>query len=118
MLGYAWKNNYGLIRQSGSSMNHNVFKDYFDIVENFFENFTFVPDEFKGTKQAEEIDDFERQHGLKTAGSGITLNEFIDLFAGQGTFLVQLVENPDSKDPKCRGSESHLVCVKCNPKFK
>ena len=120
MLGYAWKNNYGLIRQSGSSMNHinNVFKDYFDVVENFFENFTFVPDEFKGTKQAEEIDDFERQHGLKTAGSGITLNEFIDLFAGQGTFLVQLVENPDSQDPKCRGSESHLVCVKCNPKFK
>lgn len=57
MLGYAWKNGYGLIRERGASMKHikQVFNDYFDIIEDFYEDFSFVPDEFKGSKEDDEM---------------------------------------------------------------
>ena len=61
MLKYKWKNGYGLLRDSGASMQKikQVFNDYFDIIEDFYDNFTFVPDEFKGSKEVEDLKQFE-----------------------------------------------------------
>lgn len=61
MLGYAWKNGYGLTRKSGASMTKikRVFDSYFDVIEDFYDNFTFVPDEFKGSQEVEDIKQFE-----------------------------------------------------------
>lgn len=61
MLKYKWKNGYGLMRERGASMEHikQVFNEYFDIIEDFYENFNFVPDEFKGSKEDEEMKRFE-----------------------------------------------------------
>ena len=119
-LGYACKNGYGLTRKSGASIQKikNVFNDYFDIIEDFYDNFTFVPDEFKGSEEVERIKQFEVQNGLFNSATGTTLNEFIDLYKNQGTFLVSLIGNPDSENPSCRGDVGHLVCVKCNPGYK
>ena len=95
-----------------------VFNSYFDVIEDFYADFNFVPDEFKGSEEDEAIRQFEIKHGLYDQASGMTLNDFIDFYAGQGTFLVALIGNPHAKNPSCRGDIGHLVCVKCNPGFK
>lgn len=120
MLKYKWKNGYGLLRDSGASIQKikQVFNDYFDIIEDFYDNFTFVPDEFKGSKEVEDLKQFEIQNGLYNSATGTTLNDFIDLYKDQGTFLVSLIGNPDAKSKACQGDTGHLVCVKCNPGFK
>lgn len=117
-LGYAWKNGHGLIRETGASLDSikSKFDEYFDIVEDFYDDYYFIPDEMQGTKQAQDLIDFDDKEGISPI-SGITLNEFVDMFKGQGTFLVSLEGNPDAKRPAAR-SGGHVVCVKCNPKFK
>lgn len=47
-LGVAYKNGMGLIRDSGIDLEmiKSKFSDYFDIIEDFAENYSFVPDEF------------------------------------------------------------------------
>ena len=57
------------------------FNDYFDIVEDYYENYEFTPDEFKGSKEDEEMRKFEELQGID-AVSKTTLNEFCDEFAG------------------------------------
>lgn len=113
-FGYSWKNGYGLIRDTGAPLSEikSKFNEYFDIVEDFFENYYFVPDEMKGTDAEQELNDFDNDQGIGAA-SGITLNEFVDMFQNQGTFLVSLIGNPKAKKEACRDG-GHIVCVKCN----
>jgi hypothetical protein len=48
-LGVAWKYGKGLIRDTGIYLDDvkRVFGKYFDIIEDFTDNYAFVPDEFK-----------------------------------------------------------------------
>lgn len=53
-LGVSWKNGIGLIRDTGIDLEDikHKFNDYFDIIEDFNEDFSFVPDEYKDSKEA------------------------------------------------------------------
>ena len=117
-FGYSWKNGHGLIRDTGSSLDEikSKFNEYFDIIQDFYEDYDFVPDEFKGTNAEQELIDFDNENGIG-ATAGITLNEFVEMFEDQGTFLVSLEGNPNAKNEACKEG-GHIVCVKCNPKYK
>lgn len=80
-FGYSWKNGYGLIRDTGATLDEikSKFNEYFDIVEDFYEDYYFVPDEMKGTDAEQELIDFDDENEIG-ATSGITLNEFVDMF--------------------------------------
>lgn len=80
-FGYSWKNGYGLIRDTGATLDEikSKFNEYFDIVEDFYEDYYFVPDEMKGTDAEKELIDFDDENGIG-ATAGITLNEFVDMF--------------------------------------
>lgn len=39
------------------------------------------------------------------------------MYRNGGTFLVSLTGNPNAVNPAARDG-GHIVCVKCNPKFK
>ena len=113
-FGYSWKNGHGLIRDTGATIEEikSKFNEYFDIVEDFYDDYDFVPDEFKGTDAEQELIDFDNQHNIGPS-AGITLNEFVDMFKNQGTFVVSLTGNPNAKNKSCREG-GHVVCVKCN----
>lgn len=115
MLKMSYKNGYGLIRDTGVQLEtiKEVFNEYFDIIEDFYENNMFVPDEFKDTQAASDVEAIDAELGLDNVPTGITLNEFIDSYKNNGTFLVSLVGNPDAKNPAARDG-GHIVCVKCN----
>ena len=51
-------------------------------------------------------------YGIDDDSAGITLAEFLELYNGQGTFLVGLVGNPDAQNPNARKG-GHIVCAKC-----
>ena len=64
-----------------------------------------------GSKEDLELQAFELQNGMNSA-SGLTLNDFVDMFKDQGTFLVSLVENPEASNVNSRKG-GHIVCVRC-----
>lgn len=53
-LGVSWKKDKGLVRDSGIDLNdvEYVFDEYFDIIEDYYDNYNFVPDEYKDTLYA------------------------------------------------------------------
>lgn len=108
----SWKNGRGLIRDKGIDLDDikNKFSEYFDIVEDFYDNTDFVPDEFKGSKEDAELQAFDLQNNID-AFSHTTLNEFVDEFSGQGIFLVSLVGNPNAKGFASDKDAGHIVCV-------
>lgn len=114
-LGVSWKKDKGLVRDSGIDLNdvEYVFDEYFDIIEDYYDNYNFVPDEYKDTLYAKQLDAFDQQSGID-AVSKTTLNEFIDEFKNQGIFIVGLVGNPNAKNLASR-SGGHFTCVKCLP---
>lgn len=118
-LGVSWKNGKGLIRDTGIDLEDvkRVFNEYFDIIEDYSENFNFVPDEFKDSYEDDEMRMFDLQNGIDLDSSGITLHEFVEEFKNQGSFIVSCVGNPNAKDPKCRNG-GHLVYVNCLPNSK
>ena len=114
-LNVSWKNGIGLIRKTGIDLNDvkRVFDEYFDIVEDYIDDFSFVPDEFKDSKFNDDIIAFELQNGIDTSYSGLTVEEFIQNFKDQGKFLVGCVTNPDAVNRTARTEGGHLVCVNC-----
>ena len=115
-LKMAYKNGYGLIRDTGVSIQDvkDKFNPYFDVVEDYYENYSFVPDEFKDTLYDKSADEIDKSLGID-AVSNTTLNDFINEFENQGIFIVGLVGNPNApKDFQYRSrSNGHFVCVKC-----
>lgn len=111
-LGMAYAKGRGLVRQSGVDLNDikQKFNSYFDIVEDYYENYDFVPDEYKDSKENDELQAFDIANGID-AVSNDTLNDFCNLFAGQGTFLVALAPTKDSKNTLAR-TNGHIVCAK------
>lgn len=106
-LGVACKSGYGLVRSTGIDL-YDIkakFSSFFDIVEDFNEQQDFVPDEFKGSDDDARIQDIEAS--LLVPGTfGITLRDFLEMYADQGQFLVGLVTNDQKQD-------GHIVFVNC-----
>lgn len=108
----------GLRRDTGIDL-HDVeqkFADYFGVVENYYDNFDFVPDEYKDSKENDDLQAFELQNGIDSI-SGNTLNDFCDQYAGQGVFLVSLHGDGKSKIKQVREGD-HIVCAKLNKEAK
>lgn len=101
--GAACKNGYGLVRKTGIDLNviKEKFSEYFDVVEDFVENMSFVPDGMEDTFDAKLINAFEPNDSSKYA-SGDTLNDFCEMFDGEGNFLVGLTPNPNAKNQNAR----------------
>ena len=62
ILGVSYKNGSGIIRDTGIDLNdiEEKFSKYFDIVEDYYDNYDFVPDEYRDTlydKQLKMTDD-------------------------------------------------------------
>lgn len=114
-LGVKWKTGRGLVRDTGIGLDDikAKFGEYFDQVEDFFDDQQFVPDEFRDTYQAKFADDIDAELGVENR-SGVTLAEFMDLYSGQGVFLVGLVGNPDAYKKSARDG-GHIVAVYLNP---
>ena len=110
-LNVSYKNGKGLIRDTGIDLDDikDRFNEYFDVVEDFNDNYAFVPDEFKDSPEDIEMRKFDAMYGIDEV-STMTLNDFCDEFAGQGRFLVGLVGNPEAKNPKLRNkNDGHIV---------
>ena len=78
----------------------------------------YVPDEMQGSIEDQQIKDIEAELGIDYDTSGDTLNDFCDLYAGQGRFLIGLVGNPNSKSkiPAIKdASMGHLVYANLRP---
>lgn len=116
-LGVAWKRGHGLIRNSGIDLEwiKTCFNDWFDVVQDFNDNgWEEMPDDLRDDPDFEDVQRIDIELGIDSTSSGITLDDFCDMFAGQGTFLVGLVSNPKSKSPACRQEAGgHIVCAKC-----
>lgn len=97
-LGVACKKGHGLVRDTGIDLYDikSKFSSFFDIVEDFGDSQDFVPDEFKGTDDDIMVKSMEGS--MKVPGTfGITLRDFIELYADQGLFLVGLVSDDDDQ---------------------
>lgn len=118
-LGVSWKNGKGLIRDTGIDLEKvkQTFGSYFDIIEDFTENLNFVPDEFKDSPENDMMNDFDIENGIDGVSSGMTLNEFVNDYQNQGSFIVSCEGNPNAKSPACRKG-GHLVYVRCLPNYK
>ena len=79
----SYKNGKGLIRDTGIDLNdiEEVFDEYFDVVEDYYDNYDFVPDECKGSDEDLEMKRFEAMNDID-AVSKTTLNDFCEEFAG------------------------------------
>lgn len=77
----SYKKGKGLIRDTGIDLDkiEEIFSEYFDIVEDFYDNYDFVPDEMKDSKENIELQKFDMLNGIN-AVSKTTLNDFIDMF--------------------------------------
>lgn len=111
-----FKKGKGLLRDSGIDLEDvkKVFQPYFDVIEDFYEDNTFIPPELEKSKANADMEAFDNDNMIGLA-SGITLNEFVDMFKNQGSFLVSLEPNPESDDEECKHGDNHIVCVKCIP---
>ena len=67
----AYKNGYGLVRDTGVSIDDikSTFSPYFDVVEDYYENYVFVPDEYKGTIYDKRADDIDKELGIDAVSS-------------------------------------------------
>lgn len=112
-FGVSWKRGYGLIRDTGIDLEDikQTFDEYFDVVEDFNEE---LPQDLMDDPAFAQARFMNAALGIEDNCSGITLAEFLDLYRGQGTFLVGLVSNPDAKSAACkRPNAGHIVCAKC-----
>ena len=101
-----WKNGYGLVRDTGIDLDQikNTFGDYFGNVTDFSEE---LPMELQ-TKD-DEMTKFDLANGIDSSSSGITVNEFVDMFQNEGRFLVGCL-SPKKK-------EGHIVYVNADKKY-
>ena len=112
-LGFSFKYGYGLIRQSGTDLRDikNKFSEYFDIVQDYGEE-NDVPEELLNDPKFIKTQKLDFEFGIDTDRSGITLNEFIDLFKNTGLYLVSLVGNPYAKNALIHDKNAgHIVFV-------
>lgn len=110
-----YKNGHGLLRDTGIDLHtiESAFSEYFDIVEDFYDNIDFVPPEMIGSKEAQELEMFDASNGIGAASS-MTLQEFMTTYRDNGVFLVSLVGNPNASNPILRDPEDgHIVCARC-----
>ena len=110
-LGVSWKKGHGLIRDTGIDLNKikETFDPWFDIVEDYTEE---LPPEMMEEPAFAQAKFMDAALGLEEEYTGITLADFLELYNGQGTFLVGLVGNPRAKNPQCREG-GHIVCARC-----
>lgn len=112
-FGVSWKKGQGLIRDTGIDLQDikDTFDPYFDIVEDYSEE---LPPELMDDPAFSQAKFMNAALGIDDESAGITLAEFLDLYAGQGTFLVGLVSNPNASSAACRREGAgHIVCAKC-----
>ena len=104
-FGVSWKTGCGLIRANGLPLDkiEQTFDEYFDVVEDYYDNFEFIPDEMKNDPSLD--DDIAVSDNW---ASGLTLNDFCQLYSGQGLFLVSLHPNPKAENPDARDMH-HIV---------
>lgn len=112
-LGVSYIIGKGLRRDTGINLDviEDKFADYFGVVEDYYQNFDFVPDEYKDSIENDELQAFELNNGIDSV-SGNTLNDFCDQYAGLGVFLVSLHGGKGHKD------DDHIVCAKLNKNAK
>lgn len=110
-LGVSWKRGKGLIRDTGIDLNKikETFDPWFDIVEDYTEE---LPPEMMEDPAFAQAKFLDAAMGLEEEYTGITLAEFLELYRGQGTFLVGLVGNPHAKNENARKG-GHIVCARC-----
>ena len=110
--GVSFKKGYGLIRDTGIELEDikRKFNSWFDIIEDFSD----VEDFSDEIPNSIDLTAFDIEHGIDSFSSGITLDEFMDMYYGQGIFLVALVGNPKAKNKNAREG-GHIVCCKCLP---
>ena len=98
----AWKKGYGLVRDTGIDLEviKKTFNDYFGNITDFSEE---VPDELKD--MADELTKFDAEHGIDSWSSGITIEEFIQMFANEGRFLVGCISSK---------GDGHIAFVNCS----
>lgn len=110
-LGVSWKRGKGLIRDTGIDLEliKSKFDEYFDKVEDYAEE---LPPELLDDPAFTRAQVLDAALGVDEETAGITLAEFLELYRGQGTFLVGLEGNPDAKNPNARKG-GHIVCAKC-----
>lgn len=110
-LGVSWKRGKGLIRDTGIDLEliKSKFDEYFDKVEDYAEE---LPPELLDDPAFTRAQVLDAALGVDEETAGITLAEFLELYRGQGTFLVGLVGNPDAENPNARKG-GHIVCAKC-----
>lgn len=94
-FGVSWKRGRGLIRDTGIQLEDvkRVFDEYFGAVTDFNEE---MPRDLADDPKFDEVRQTDRELGVAEDASGITLAEFLDLYAGEGQFLVGLVGNPSA----------------------
>lgn len=111
-LGVSWKRGKGLIRDTGIDLERikEVFDEYFDVVEDYSEE---LPPEMMENPAFAQAKFMDAALGIEDNSAGITLAEFLELYAGQGKFLVGLVPNPNAKNLACKRDGGHIVCAKC-----
>ena len=109
----------GLRRDTGIDLDQieKTFSEYFDIVEDFYDNFDFVPDEMKGSAEDDALRAFDLDNSMDSV-TGTTLHEFCQEFSGQGTFLVSLAANKEADGPAGKPGAGHIVCAKLSPRIK
>lgn len=56
----------------------------------------FTPPELAGSKEDKELKAREREWGISATSNGMTLNDFCDMYRGDGLFVVGLNGNPDA----------------------
>lgn len=97
----AWKTGYGLVRDTGIDLDviKTALKDYFSNVTDFTEA---IPKDKEMQAIDNEMTKFDAANGIDSDSSGITVDEFIDMYQGSGRFLVGCIS------PKKGG---HIVYV-------
>lgn len=110
-LGVSWKKGHGLVRDTGIDLEliKKKFDPWFDIVESYYDE---LPPELADDPAFTRAQMIDLALGVDEDTAGVTLAEFLDLYRGQGTFLVGLEGNPDAKNPNARKG-GHIVCARC-----
>lgn len=110
-LGMSWKKGKGLLRDTGVDLEKikQTFDQYFDIVQDYTEE---LPPEMMEEPEFAQAKLIDAALGLDEEYTGITLADFLELYRGQGTFLVGLVGNPHAENEYCRKG-GHIVCARC-----
>lgn len=110
-FGVSWKRGRGLIRDTGIDLEliKKTFDEYFDHVEDYSEE---LPPELMDDPAFAQAKFLDAAYGIEDDSSGITLAEFLELYRGQGKFLVGLVGNPKAKNANARKG-GHIICAMC-----